>query len=222
MSVYLRPDGKHTPYPISRDTAKEKKALRYDTCEQCLECADVENGCSLKYTSSDNCVLCSRLDALDFFNNNYEDPKTPVDAMARDLDFFVIERPCDKAGHLGIQTLDHRCAVCVKDRHDKKNLARVAAREAREMFYTPTGACEDCHTISPRRVNNNSCRQCEINQGYRGMGSILIVHESPDMIMDKSLARTLGFKVYRTGKECHRGHTAWRYVSTGGCLECKS
>lgn len=33
-------------------------------------------------------------------------------------------------------------------------------------------------------------------------------------------AATLGRKVYFTGKPCVGGHTAPRYVSTGGCLAC--
>jgi len=47
-----------------------------------------------------------------------------------------------------------------------------------------------------------------------------LMSRCPDMIISKADAASLGFKVFRTGKPCLRGHTGWRYVSSGACVEC--
>lgn len=38
--------------------------------------------------------------------------------------------------------------------------------------------------------------------------------------MKRTEAQAAGLKTYSTGRPCHRGHVAERYVSTGQCVEC--
>lgn len=48
----------------------------------------------------------------------------------------------------------------------------------------------------------------------------MLMRDYPDTVVSKDEARDMGFKVYRTGEYCKRGHNGWRYVSTGNCIEC--
>lgn len=48
-----------------------------------------------------------------------------------------------------------------------------------------------------------------------------IQSQSPDMIIPRHVAQFAGIDVYRTGKPCHNGHKAFKYVVNYGCLECK-
>lgn len=41
-----------------------------------------------------------------------------------------------------------------------------------------------------------------------------------DMVIGRTEAAALGMTTYRTGEPCRRGHTGWRYISNGGCVQC--
>lgn len=100
----------------------------------------------------------------------------------------------------------------------QRSAARKAARAAGNMWYTPEAPCDVCGVLAPRRVNNNSCQNCE--QEAR-TGRQRPDHGLPrDIILSRGDARILGLKVYRTGKACKNGHTGFRYVSTGNCVDC--
>lgn len=43
---------------------------------------------------------------------------------------------------------------------------------------------------------------------------------NPSLVVSRAEALGFGFKVYRTGLPCRRGHTGFKYVSTGACIEC--
>lgn len=265
MGIYYRTDGTATPHPTSVKEAREKRDRRYDSCETCSVC----NDCTFRFVHGGACVHCSRLEAIDFFVNNYEDQKNPVDAIAAGVAFYVTDAMCEKAGHVGIKTLTHQCALCAKAFEESRNDARVTARAAGDKWYTPAASCTQCGGIEPRRVNNNACRgceksrstrnnerisarkrgepwylpshdchdcgtlskrnvstdvchQCRTSRVYGETASSRLMRENPTMVIDKGPASALGFKVYRTGQDCLRGHKAWRYVSTGGCLDCKA
>jgi hypothetical protein len=47
-----------------------------------------------------------------------------------------------------------------------------------------------------------------------------MMRDTPDTVISREMAKGLGFKVFRTGRACKRGHAAFRYVSTGGCIDC--
>lgn len=50
--------------------------------------------------------------------------------------------------------------------------------------------------------------------------SAQLMRDCPDIVLEKAAASALGFKVFRTGKQCPRHHKGFRYVSTGACLPC--
>lgn len=217
MPVYIRPDGSYTPYPTDRAVARSKKSMRYDSCETCSVCRD----CTLRFVANDACVHCSRLAALDFFNSCHSDPKNPADAVDAGLDWFVTDAMCEKRGHVGVWTLNNQCVKCAQISAGRKSLARVEARRAGSMWYTPERPCDACGRQRPRRVNNNSCRGCEERANKGGSEADALMLNKPDVVIGRVDAKSLGLRVYRTGTPCHRGHTAFRYVSTGGCIECK-
>ncbi len=217
MPIYYRKDGQPTNHPPSRELARKKKSLRYDSGEVCPVC----NECTIRFTHNDECVHCKRLEAIEYYNNNHEDARNPQEAQRCGAQYFITSAMCEKAGHLGIRTLDNECAFCAQEKTErkKKSNLRNEARERGDMWYTPTEPCKNCGVVAPRRVNNNSCRQCEINNSSRSPDQQLM-EDNPDMVISRKDARTLGMTVYRTGKPCSRGHTDFRYVSTGNCVAC--
>lgn len=277
MAIHFRPDGKPTPYPCNREEAHKRKYKFYDAVENCPECEKRGDACSIRFTVNDKCKHCARLEAIDYYNGNYTDPKTHEEALQQNAEYYVVPDMCQKAGHLGIRRTDSgECAFCAKERADRAaekapreearaqhamwymplsacakcgqkakrrvnnnschsceqllrkkpvDTPRSIARKAGEMFYTPDAPCEVCGTLSPRRVNNNSCRQCELNNSKRGQtgrqdADKQFMESCPDAVISRADARSLGMGVYRTGKACKNGHTGFRYVSTGACIEC--
>lgn len=54
----------------------------------------------------------------------------------------------------------------------------------------------------------------------RNTASFDMARAFPDMTITRKAARALGLSIYRTGISCPHGHVAWRYVSSGNCVEC--
>lgn len=129
-------------------------------------------------------------------------------------------------GHLALRRVhDGACSACLGKNPDElimtqKPTPRQAALDAGEPWYTPADGdlCRKGHH-APRRVANGSCRACE--QARRITDSAVRIDlVSPDLVLGRAAAQAMGFTVYRTGKPCKRKHTAWRWVSNSGCLEC--
>lgn len=74
--------------------------------------------------------------------------------------------------------------------------------------------------ISGRCFECASKRQARESTDGRSTASTEYARMNPDAIMSREVAKALGFALYRTGEPCRRGHTGWRYVSTGNCLDC--
>lgn len=219
-------DKSHSIRPRSQEAARRKKSRLYDNGEKCEGCAHIETGCSMRFTSTGACVQCSRIETQDYWDNDYESPRSRAEAIERGETWYLSPEMCEKSGHIGVKTLDGDCAICAKEAEKRHDPARPEARRAGLMWYTPAAACDVCHQTAPRRVSTNSCKQCELDArggtDGRETASSRLMRENPAMVIDRATARALGFKVYRTGKACQRGHTAWRQVTNGGCLECKS
>lgn len=96
---------------------------------------------------------------------------------------------------------------------------RSVARHAGEKHYTPDTPCLDCDT-SERRVYDNKCVHCCSATDSRRSGTQAFIDANPELIVTRDMARTVGFKVFRTGKPCSRGHAGFRYVTTNGCITC--
>lgn len=139
--------------------------------------------------------------------------------------------PCDVCHQLAPRrTTNDKCTHCHPLR--PANSPRQAAIRQGHKWYLPDEPCPRCHQIAERRVSNGQCRGCTphlpapvqadsgaVEDGRRTAESVMM-EECPELIVSKEEAKQLGLKVYRTGKECKRGHTAYRYVSTGSCITC--
>ena len=47
-----------------------------------------------------------------------------------------------------------------------------------------------------------------------------LIRNFPDMVISKEDAQLLNFPIFRTTGLCRRGHSSWRYISSGACLAC--
>jgi len=220
--IYFTADGTPSRYPTSREMAKKKRSSIYRHDDVCKKCMHIENGCRNRYTSSDKCVLCARLEALDYYNTNDIDPTDASIAAAKGLDYYIVPHPCKRSGHMGVlKVVDNTCAFCSeesKQRLDKSD-RRGSARRKGKMWYMPSEPCTHCGELSPRRVNNDSCQTCE--ERSKGLSpTALMMKASPDMVISKQDAISIGWTVYRTGKPCRKGHRGFRYVASGNCLTC--
>ena len=132
-------------------------------------------------------------------------PGSPLDSSRRGLDHYIVPSACDKAGHMGLMTLDGRCAACEEERLGKK--ARADARRRGEKWYTPYEPCSECGQHAKRRVADNVCLGCrpDLRDG-----------ETP-----RQAALLAGEVWYTPTTPCPRcGQTAPRRVANGQCKGC--
>lgn len=52
------------------------------------------------------------------------------------------------------------------------------------------------------------------------MTDIHVIEEKP--IVNRSLAKSMGMKVYFTGKRCINGHLSEKITANGSCVECRN
>ena len=144
-------------------------------------------------------------------------PLNAAEARERGLELWVREMPCSKAGHLGVRTLKGECYFCAVSRGQES--PRQRALRAGKTWYTPTHPCKRCGEIADRNVHTGACQGC-IPDDKRKTPDSELMNQTPDLIISRADAEAHGLKVYRTGRPCRRGHTGFRYVSTGNCIPC--
>ena len=153
------------------------------------------------------CVTCEELRA-----------KAPRKlAIAAGEKWYMPDTPCNKCNTRSLKRVDNgQCQGCTPS--EVTISPRQAALTAGETWYMPDNYCKRCNTQSLKRVNDGRCKGCA---PPKVKAKVDEVNPLPaDTIMDRVTARSLGFKHYRTGAYCKRGHTSFRYVSTGQCCEC--
>ncbi len=116
-------------------------------------------------------------------------------------------------GHLTARRISGQCIECL-DANKPASTPRQAAIDKGQTQYIPTTKCRNGH-LTARHVSGK-CTEC-----HSRPKRILIQDAQPDLVIDRRTAKGLGWKVYRTGEECRRGHKAYRYISTKGCIRCK-
>lgn len=134
--------------------------------------------------------------------------------------YKVTENQCPN-GHPGLLLINGKCATC-------DDIAKASPRQqainAGEKWYTPTKPCKECHQLAPRYVANGTCSGCNPEKSpdkdQRQTADSIMMRDCPDMVISKADAKLAGFKVYRTGNACRRGHAGYRYVSSGHCTRC--
>lgn len=148
-------------------------------------------------------------------------PLTRQQAIDAGQPLFLSGKACRTHGHLGVTTVQGKCYHCEKRR--ARPSPRQAAVASGARWYTPADPCKRCDTLAERRVADGACRGCmDASKGEDGRETpeSVMMKACPELVISRAEAKAAGLKVYRTGQACRRGHTAYRYVSTGGCLEC--
>lgn len=137
-------------------------------------------------------------------------------AIAAGQSWYTPVEPCKRCGQTAERSVSNgQCRGC---RGAETTSPRQQAMRDGENWYTPTTPCKYCGQIAERHVRNGQCRGCKPVSAPRTDPTLGL----PDTtVLSRQDAKTLGMKVFRTGRTCRYGHTGWRYVSTGGCRDCK-
>lgn len=215
-------------YPVTLDEAIKEDVAKYWPMTPC----PIHGGQPVYFRIANMPGCCVHPAAVDAYNDAVSkgEPTTILQATQNGLDYYWSPMAHSMCGHPGKTLFSGKCAFC-KEERDRS--PRQLALKAGATWYTPADndPCTKCHTVAPRRVNNGSCSKCEevaktekatVRQEVKSQ-EVLPIHKAcPDLIMSRKDAKTLGYKVYRTGEPCHAGHRGWRYLSTGVCIDCKN
>lgn len=247
MYKYKFPNGNPCRHPTTYEQACEVKARLYDDGQECPECRSRHH---IKYTKTRACVSCSKLSAINLMHlhkgiykyiwtdgderhwaepspghvvriddEDYDEMLGYCELVNSDHDFTITDQPCSTHGHYGIKRLG-KCYQCQLKR--KERTPRQKALHDGETWYMPNTDCPKCGQRALKNVHNGACQGCTpLRAEPVDNSTAVLMRENADMILSKEDAELVGLKVYRTGKECINGHTGWRYVSTGNCLDCR-
>jgi hypothetical protein len=226
--MYMFNDGSMTEHPPTKEQAIKDGKSKYWCGDKCDKCGSLH----IRYTTTDNCHYCTLIKMQriawvkqygkstpypDTLIKPYKGATKPMDDGAEilkyaALDGSVADKPC-KHGHIHIKNKAGKCIECTN-----MSSARQTAIDNGEKWYTPSTPCKKCYGYHPRRVDNGQCSGCKPSTMQPRQQTD---HGLPDdTIMSREDARLLRFKVYRTGKPCKHGHTGFRRVDNGGCVEC--
>jgi len=191
---------------IARIDARNNGKIWYTPLTPCRKCGEM----ALRRVSDNRCSACSPL----------LDTNVPR-ALARSFGqkWYIPEDPCPRCGKIVRHRVnDDKCNGCYPAMTDRDTESpRQAALRAGKKWYVPKDPCPRCGMIADRRVSDGQCQGC-VPQLDRETS--IMMEAAPDMVVSRDDARRLGLKVYRTGDACQRGHRGFRWVSTGGCIEC--
>lgn len=125
---------------------------------------------------------------------------------------------CSKCGGLHLCRIDnYKCVSCMVADMSPRRKAIIEGKQ----WYIPDTPCLKCGLLVERHVATGACSNC-INKGVdrRATPESELMRAEPNAIISKEQAKTMGLKIYRTGRPCTKGHTGWRYVSTNSCIDC--
>lgn len=158
-------------------------------------------------TLSGECYFCKK---------ERETPSPRKAAMNAGERWYTPATPCPRCEQRAPKRVDNgQCSGCTDRPTTSPRQAAIAAGELR---YTPLDPCRHCGTTAERLVANGRCTGCATDK--RATADSQLMRESPELVLTRDDARTMGFKVYRTGEACRKGHKGYRYVSTGNCISC--
>jgi hypothetical protein len=205
--------GLETPAPVNSQQARERGLSVWIRAEPCSR-----YGHPGIRTLKGECYFCVE-------QRNRKSPRQQ--ALARKETWYQPNEPCPNCGQLARRRVnDGLCLGCnpgVTPR-DIGGSPRQQAISDGKAWYTPTEPCKRCGQIAERRVDNGTCRGCQERRDkapdQRRTPATVLMESSPDLIISRDDARTLGMPVFRTGEPCKHGHEGFRYVSTGNCIDC--
>jgi hypothetical protein len=232
--------GDNSSLPWSPDDALTNGYTRWMDRDGCPRCKSEGRGDGKKarYLKDNGCTFCLTIDAHTLWPQWLQgDPGRPEPwsthpdtSVKKGLTWYYGSPShdvlCTHGPHLRKTSIaTGRCLDCEEGAKYFKALTRgprAAARAAGERTYVPVEICPSCGLIAPRNVMTDACSGCKTRRDDDGRRtpSQIFAEQFPDFIIDRESARGLGFTLFRTGEPCRRGHTGWRYVSTGNCLKC--
>ena len=219
------PTGEWSEWPQTREDATKQGTVYFHPIPYPDHCGRFGHSGPMDtrvFTKTGINLCCARVDcgsAYDLAIENAE-PTDPNDAIQRGYDYYWLPGFGKFCGHTGKRTIDGKCYFCEQEKINKELSPRQKAIAAGEQWCMPTvdDPCRSGH-IALRRVNNGECQACTEKIAVR-VGEKPIQNQYPDMVIDAETAKLMGFKAYRTGKPCKRGHTGWRYIRTKACIQC--
>lgn len=208
-------------HPKTREEAIAENVAKFWPMEPC----PIHGDDSVVFVKSGIRACCAHHNAATDWDAAVKagEPTGPGEASAQGKDYYWTWNVHELCGHSGKSKLNGSCYACAEEREKRKsNSARQIAINAGETWYIPEpgDTCPRGH-VAKRRVSNGACHQCEQDALIKNNRAPMIHEMYPNMIIKRADARDLGFSMYRTGEPCGAGHTGWRYVSTGNCLECR-
>lgn len=230
--------GKYASTPWDRETAIAEGYTRYmdrDGCPNCIGSIGIKFP-KVRYVEDGQCVECfnKRIDlawsAWECGMPGRPEPwvLTADQARAAGVPWILgsqsYPRACQNGPHLRLTHIrTGRCVECENIAASAKRAARgprAAARAEGRQSYVPTDPCPDCGQRADRNVVTNKCSGCTAAHDARRTPDSIMMEQCPDMVVSRDDARALGIGVYRTGEACRRGHTGYRYVLNGACIDC--
>lgn len=247
--MFYFPDGRPSKYPTCYEHGVEKRSKLYDDGEKCSICGMTLRYTSTKSCFNCGRLTAMSFKMLhdertDLFDTDPDTGEgrfkvTPSMVFTVDADtmqemrelsdeirgdnaYQVTGQPCKKGPHFGVKRLG-TCYQC--DIEKRRPSARQAALRAGLNWYMPEKPCKHCGEIAEKRVSDGKCSACfpadrRTRSERTETPDQVFMRENPDMVLGKEEAEMCGLKVYRTGNACRHGHTGWRYISTGNCIEC--
>lgn len=215
-------DGVWQQWPLTRKQAEIQKVVYYLPLAETDPCDNPQHGAhSIRYTKTGIARCCALAESMAMYTaaKNNGEPTSPAEAFKNGYDYYWKDTPGKQCGHVGKTLLNGKCYFC---KNEKAKTPRQIAKDNGELWYFPEQGdlCNNGHNAK-RRVNNGSCYECEqLARTDKTDPNRILMAESPDIVISREDAKTMGLKVYRTGEPCGRDHRGFRYVSTGNCLAC--
>lgn len=218
-------------FPLTRKEAIAEKVAFYRPYPsgdeiKCDDCGDTHSGVFYTIANIPTCCAMHEANEVYLSMKGLGEPLNPSAATKAGKDYYWRVAHGKYCGHIGMTTLAGKCYICEQER---KGSPRQVALDKGESWYMPLEGrvCKRGH-YALRRVVNGSCKKCEEETsalrreklGVRKAPSKTFRAENTDLVISREEAKTAEMKLYRTGIPCRRGHTDWRYVSTGGCVAC--
>ena len=110
----------------------------------------------------------------------------------------------------------------------------VAQALAEGVDYFFEDLCTKGPHVRRTSIRTRRCLTCDEERGRgkrprlekapgdgRSTTTSRFTRENPDMVLGKDEARLLGLTQFRTGQPCRKGHTGWRHVASGACVDCR-